>query len=130
MTDTSARWGRRTLLATAAATTAALAGCAGNGGEGTEPPTTETEAETETDDDAVPAAYETATSLNGRQRDPDGLASKEALNYQAEPEGDQQCSNCGFYIEDKNGDGLGACTLVAGTIDPEGWCTSYAPYSG
>ena len=126
MTDTSARWRRRTLLATAAATTAALAGCAGNGGEGTEAPTTETE----TDDDAVPAAYETATSLNGRQRDPDGLASKAALNYQAEPKGEQQCSNCGFYIEDKNGDGLGACTLIAGTIDPEGWCTSYAPYSG
>ena len=81
-------------------------------------------------DDTVPAEYETATSLSGTQRNPDTLSSKSAVNYQEEPQDGQQCSNCQFYIEDKNGDGMGACSIVAGNIAPEAYCVSYAEYSG
>jgi hypothetical protein len=81
-------------------------------------------------DDTVPAEYETATALGGTQRNPDGVSSKEAVNYQDQPQDGQQCSNCRYYIEDKNGDGMGACTLVAGNIAPEAYCVSYAVYDG
>jgi len=50
------------------------------------------------------------------------------VNYQDSPNEGNQCSGCTFYIPNKNGDGLGACAIVAGAIDPEGWCVSYAPH--
>ncbi|MFB6188301.1 MAG: high-potential iron-sulfur protein [Halapricum sp.] len=78
--------------------------------------------------DSVPDAYRTATSLGGSERDPDALSSKRAVGYRDHPQGDLQCSNCQYYIEDKNGDGMGACALVAGTIDPEGYCATYVRY--
>ena len=132
---------RRQLLALVGSGLATgLAGCSGGGGGGdTEtatPTATETATETPTatatagGDDTVPEEYRTATSLSGTQRDPDALSSKEALSYQSQPKEGQQCSNCQFYIEDKNGDGMGACTLVAGNIAPEAYCVSYAEYEG
>lgn len=74
----------------------------------------------------VPDEYETATAQGGMQRDPEKLQTKQALNYQSTPNDGEQCSDCRFYIPDKNGDGLGACTLVEGKIEPEGWCVSFA----
>jgi len=107
---------RRTMLALLGSGAAgSLAGCGGGG----EPTPTSTAA------DGVPEEYRTATGLDGGQRDPDALSSQSAVNYQSEPEGGKQCSGCSYYIPDKNGDGLGACTIVEGTIDPSGYCTSY-----
>ncbi|ELK54478.1 hypothetical protein D320_09819 [Haloferax sp. BAB-2207] len=79
---------------------------------------------------AVPEAYATATSLDGTQRNPDSLSSQEAVSYQDEPSEGRQCSTCRYYIEDKNGDGVGACAIVAGEIAPEGYCVSYVEYEG
>jgi hypothetical protein len=106
-----------------------LAGCAGGGG-GEETTETPTEATTTAppSDDTVPEEYATATALGGQQRNPESLSSKSDVQYQEEPNEGQQCSGCTFYIEDKNGDGMGACAIVEGNIDPEGWCVSYAPY--
>jgi nitrous oxide reductase accessory protein NosL len=121
MDDTpTERLSRRQVLATLGLGTVALAGCGGDGGDAT-PARTETAA-----GDAVPAAYETATALGGLERNPDQLSTKDAVNYQTEPSGGQQCSNCRYYVADKNGDGLGACAIVEGTISPEAWCVSYA----
>lgn len=107
--------GRRRFLAyVGAATATALAGCGG----GTPTP----------DPDAVPEQYRTATSQSGQERAPDGLSTKAAVEYQEEPEDGEQCDGCTFYIEDKNGDGLGACAIVEGTIAPDAWCVSYAAY--
>lgn len=75
----------------------------------------------------VPSEYETATAIGGMERDPDNLQTKAALNYQSTPKNGQQCTDCRYWIEDMNGDGLGACALVEGKIEPEGWCASYAP---
>lgn len=103
-----------------------LAGCSGgNGGDGGGDSATPTAS-----DDGVPSEYETATSLDGTERDPDALSAQDAVEYQNEPQDGQQCSGCRFYIEDMNGDGLGACAIVSGTIDPEGYCVSYAAYEG
>ncbi|MFB6196527.1 MAG: high-potential iron-sulfur protein [Haloplanus sp.] len=127
LTDTK----RRRLLALVGSGLATgLAGCSGGGGGGATATPTATPTTTSGGDGGVPAAYETATSQAGVQRNPDSLSSKEAVNYQESPKNGQKCSGCQFYIPDKNGDGLGACAIVAGTIDPEGYCVSYAEYQG
>ena len=113
---------RRLLSLLGSGLAAGLAGCGGDG----EP--TPTDTATPTESGGVPAAYETATSLGGSQRDPSSLVSKSAVSYQEEPSDGQQCSNCQLYIPDKNGDGLGACAVVEGTIAPEAWCTSYVAH--
>jgi len=140
MGDRAADTERRRLLALVGTGLATgLAGCSGGGGgDGGDDTATATATETATatatatsgGEDTVPSEYETATAIGGSQRDPDSLSSKPGLNYQSEPQDGQQCSSCQFYIEDKNGDGMGACTLVAGNIDPEGYCVSYAEYEG
>ncbi|MFB6101341.1 MAG: high-potential iron-sulfur protein [Haloplanus sp.] len=122
---------RRLLALVGSGLATGLAGCSGGGGGGGGGDTaTATATPTESGGDTVPAEYETATSLGGTQRNPDSLSSKEAVSYQSEPKNGQQCSNCQFYIKDKNGDGMGACSLVAGKISPQGYCVSYAEYQG
>jgi hypothetical protein len=118
--------------------TTGLAGCSGgngdDGGGGGDTATAEPTAEPTSTPassgggDGVPSEYETATSLSGTQRNPDSVSAKDAVNYQAEPSDGQQCTGCQFYIEDKNDDGMGACAIVEGTIDPSGWCASYVAY--
>lgn len=113
---------RRTMLALLGSGSAALAGCATDDGANATP--------TGTASDGVPEQYRTAAGLGGSQRDPDALSTQSAVSYQSEPQSGQQCSGCRYYIPDKNGDGLGACTIVEGTIDPNGYCTSYVAHEG
>jgi hypothetical protein len=117
MTGDPNRLRRRLLVTTVSLATAGLAGCAGGGDR----PTRRTPTPT------VPEEYVTATSLNGRTRNPAGLAPQSTVQYRNSPVDGQQCSTCQFYIPDKNGDGRGACSIVEGTVAPEGYCTSYAP---
>jgi hypothetical protein len=126
---------RRLLALVGSGLATGLAGCSGGGGGGggdtaTATPTTTATATATSGGDGVPGEYATATSLDGTERDPSALSSQDAVNYQDEPQDGQQCSNCRFYIEDMNDDGMGACAIVAGTIDPEGYCVSYAEYQG
>jgi nitrous oxide reductase accessory protein NosL len=115
----SGRFDRRTVLRLLGGVPVlALAGCSGNGGEGTD-------TRTATPSDTVPERYHSATAIGGQQRDQDGLSTKDAVSYQAEPSEGQRCSDCRFYIEDRNGDGRGACAIVEGNIDPSGYCVSY-----
>ena len=118
---------RRFLRLAGVTVTAGIAGCGGNGGDGEESPEQSPGGEATDTLEPVPAEYETATSQGGSQRDPAALSTKEALEYQTEPSEGEQCSGCTFYIPDKDGNGMGACTLVEGEIDPQGWCVSYAP---
>ncbi|MDY7082185.1 MAG: high-potential iron-sulfur protein [Halobacteria archaeon] len=76
----------------------------------------------------VPESERTATSLGGTQRNPNSLQSKSSAEYQSSPQNGQKCSNCTYYIEDQSGDGLGACALVSGKIEPNGYCILYAEY--
>lgn len=103
---------RRFVTGAAAATAIALAGCGGDNG----------------DSGDVPEAYRTATSIGGDERDPDGISSKDAAAYQESPSGDRQCSNCRYYIEDKNDDDVGACAIVEGEIEPDAYCARYIRY--
>ncbi|MEF8842120.1 MAG: high-potential iron-sulfur protein [Haloarculaceae archaeon] len=130
MSDEADETRRRFLLLTAAGATTGLAGCGGGGGEPTPAPTdspTPTPAgDSNGTPEPVPDEYVTATAKDGSQRDPDGLSAQPSVQYQSEPNDGNQCSGCRFYIPDRNGDGLGACSIVEGKIDPEGWCVSYA----
>jgi hypothetical protein len=76
----------------------------------------------------VPKAYRTATSLGGVKRSSGSLTSKAGANYQSDGPSKSKCANCRYYIPDKNGDGLGACSLVEGYIEPKAWCSLYARY--
>jgi len=43
--------------------------------------------------------------------------SQASVQYQTEPKGDQQCSNCLHFVPESN-----TCKLVEGDISPTGWC--------
>jgi hypothetical protein len=49
--------------------------------------------------------------------------SQKAAGYQEKPKDNQQCSNCALF---KSPD---SCTLVDGTINPDGWCRFYSKKS-
>ncbi|MBK1699040.1 hypothetical protein CKO21_17490 [Rhodovibrio salinarum] len=53
-------------------------------------------------------------------------APKQAVQYQPDPKGDQQCTNCQFWIPPEGGQDMGGCQIVAGEIDPTGWCNLWA----
>jgi hypothetical protein len=54
-----------------------------------------------------------------------GKAFKAAMKYQDKPKGDQECSNCKFFISGKTSTANGTCRVVEGSISPTGWCTAY-----
>lgn len=111
---------REVLRAAGIASLVGLAGCTtGGGGQS---------GETNDLSGPVPEEYRTATSIGGLERDPEQLYSKSGVSYQSEPKNGHQCANCVYYIPDKNGDGLGACTKVKGDIEPDGWCRLYRRY--
>jgi len=121
-------------VAGAAAITTSLAGCGGSGG-GADNAESTTESTEESGDGAsgaepVPESERTAEALGGIERDPEALQSPDAFNYQSMSNNGQQCDGCQYYVPDHNGDGMGACTLVSGQIDPAGWCISDAAYNG
>jgi hypothetical protein len=46
---------------------------------------------------------------------------REEVKYQDEPYLGRSCARCIFY------EGHGVCTIVEGTVSPNGWCTQWAP---
>jgi len=107
------RFLRRALAASAATALPALAGCS----RGRDYP--------DRLQGPVAEPYETATAIGGDERRPDRLRSKAGVDYH-EAVGEARCANCRFYVPDRNDDGLGACTLVEGYVEPDGYCTVYA----
>ncbi len=75
---------------------------------------------------ALPAALATIpVVLAGRGAEAAKMPRQQA-QYQPDPNGDQKCANCRFYIEGEGG-GPGKCQVVEGDIAPEAWCALYAP---
>ena len=48
----------------------------------------------------------------------------------SEPKDGERSTDCRYDIPDRNGDGLGACAVVEGKIEPEAWCSSFVQYDG
>ena len=46
--------------------------------------------------------------------------SKNIVKYQSTPKDGNACKTCMFFIPETN-----ECQIVEGSIDPNGWCTSY-----
>jgi len=46
------------------------------------------------------------------------------VQYQETPKDGAKCSACVNFVAPN------ACTIVAGEINPEGWCVAYAPKGG
>jgi hypothetical protein len=46
--------------------------------------------------------------------------SKQQARYQNRPNGNQRCSRCVHFTN-------GRCSIVQGTISPNGWCMYFAP---
>lgn len=55
-----------------------------------------------------------------------GKAAKDQVNYQEHPKGDQQCSNCQYYVQPGDGENTGTCRRVKGTIEADDWCSVYS----
>lgn len=55
-------------------------------------------------------------------------ASRASAHYvPVSPHGaDRDCRNCEFWIPNAEGQACGGCTLIAGQIDPPGYCDSWA----
>jgi hypothetical protein len=54
-------------------------------------------------------------------------AAKSDLLYQDRPHGGQSCGECKFFSADSKSASTGACALVEGVINRNGWCTAYSP---
>jgi recombinational DNA repair protein RecR len=66
------------------------------------------------------AAAGSATALQQPAQAQEKIA-QSVVQYQKQPKNGQMCSNC------VNFEAPTACKIVAGTIDPNGWCLVYGP---
>jgi hypothetical protein len=124
---------RRFLQLASGVSLGALAGCLQLG---------DTEGETEVDagrpdnwcveENNVEVWDELATeeSIDGVERDPSDLLTREEVAYQCYPQGYQLCANCRFFIPGKpneTGSGNGACAIVEGVVRSRDYCARYEP---
>jgi anaerobic selenocysteine-containing dehydrogenase len=56
-------------------------------------------------------------------------ATKQAMQYQDQPKGDQTCDTCAQWIPGPKPGAPGACKVVEGPINPKGWCVAYVKKS-
>ncbi|AHG02322.1 hypothetical protein HALLA_20685 (plasmid) [Halostagnicola larsenii XH-48] len=129
MNDSERRKTRRRLLQLAGTgSVIGLAGCLNLGANGS--PQDERPADWCLDilDGEVPEVEATAPSIDGIERADEGeLESKSNAAYECGARDGAQCGNCTFYIDDENGDAIGACTEVAGPIRSVDWCALWQP---
>lgn len=128
MEDESDRSRRRFLRITGGGSIIGLAGCLASGEEWENPTDRPDDWCYEDLEGPVPDVERNATSIDGLVRnDPDELQTKEDVAYKCGPEEGMQCGNCTFYISDKNGDAIGACTEVEGHVRSADWCGVWQP---
>ncbi len=46
--------------------------------------------------------------------------------YRPNPNGAAQCSKCNYFLPGANATAAGKCKVVAGAIQPNGWCQLFA----
>lgn len=69
---------------------------------------------------AVAGAALAGTVIPIRVAEAQQKASKQAMQYQDHPKGDQECDKCMQFEPPKS------CKVVAGDISPKGWCVAFA----
>jgi hypothetical protein len=53
-------------------------------------------------------------------------ASKAQFKYQGTPNSGHKCSQCRFFVKGSSASANGTCSIVDGSISPNGWCTAFA----
>jgi hypothetical protein len=61
----------------------------------------------------------------------DSEIAKDEVGYQDVPRGGRVCAQCVYFVFEPASGGVpqSRCKMVAGTIDPAGWCEIWAPKS-
>jgi hypothetical protein len=52
-------------------------------------------------------------------------ADKKAMQYQDQPKNGQECDQCMHWIPGPKPDAQGQCKVVAGPINPKGYCVAF-----
>lgn len=139
MVDTDKQSSRRRVLRlTGTASALLLSGCSGvspaaSGGPASvldQDPDDATHCLDDLATEEVSESERTAESIDGIQRDPDAdFTLKENAAYTCRKQGMQMCANCRFFVPSRDGDRVGACTVVAGEVRSTDWCGLYRPSS-
>jgi len=82
------------------------------------------EADSTGEDGAAPTADPASAALpgpNDAEQSASAKISQVSVQYQTQPQGEQNCSNCRYFIVESN-----TCQKVEGDISPEGWCALWA----
>lgn len=125
MDDRSSQESRRWFLRlTGCSSIIGVSGCISLGNEEVGgPPSQEPDQCLDQLDDSVPTVEANAVSIDGiKRKKPNQLVSKQQAGYQCGPSEGEHCGNCTFYIDDMEGDAIGACTEVKGEIRSADWC--------
>lgn len=51
---------------------------------------------------------------------------KSAVQYQDKPKDGHACSGCKFFKAGKTAKANGTCSVVSGSISPNGWCVAWS----
>jgi hypothetical protein len=73
---------------------------------------------------ALAAALSVGTTTLAEAKGP-----KSQFKYQDHPNGSNKCSECQFFAPGKSKTANGTCSVVAGSISPNGWCTAFSAKS-
>jgi len=75
------------------------------------------------------AAASAATLLTAKNAKAEADISKASVGYQDVPSNGKVCAQCVYFIfkPAQNSQPASQCKLVAGTINPAGWCEIWAP---
>jgi hypothetical protein len=65
-----------------------------------------------------------AAALAATRAKADDKLAQSVVQYQETPNDGNKCSGCVNWVEPN------ACKIVAGTINPNGWCVAFAPKGG
>jgi hypothetical protein len=58
----------------------------------------------------------------------DQIQTREGFDYVGQtPYPEQRCDNCHLWVEPAANQVCGGCTIIAGPINPAGWCTAWVP---
>lgn len=125
--DESYRSRRRFLKLTGSASLVGFAGCLGQDDHENPSQREEGWCLEELADESVNEAEATAESVDGVQRNPDDLTSKEEAGYKCGAQGAQLCANCHYFIPSSDSDTIGACAIIDGPIRSQDWCALYEP---
>jgi len=53
-------------------------------------------------------------------------ASKSDFHYQEQPREGKKCADCAAFLANTSANASGACKIVDGPVNPNGWCMAYS----